>query len=117
MKNAVDAVRQGVLKYRAAAPQFNVPAATLFRRIKSEKDSNLAAKKGLEMACAAAEVTDRPIPPQNDVNRGVENITSKTADDEQGPSSSDQQNVSVAQEEDNSNRTSNILTKAISTYP
>ncbi|KAG5883911.1 hypothetical protein JTB14_032134 [Gonioctena quinquepunctata] len=67
-----------------------------------------------EMAFAAAEVTDRPIPPQNDVNRGVENITPKTADDEQGPSSSDQQNVSVAQEEENSNRTSNILTKAIS---
>ncbi|KAG5868147.1 hypothetical protein JTB14_023858 [Gonioctena quinquepunctata] len=107
MQNAIDAVRQGVLKYRAAATQFNVPAATLFRRIKSEKYSNLAAKKGLE-------VTDRPIPPQNDVNRGVENITSKTADDEQGPSSSDQQNVSVAQEEENSNRTSNILTKAIS---
>ncbi|KAG5865858.1 hypothetical protein JTB14_033025 [Gonioctena quinquepunctata] len=42
------------------------------------------------MAFAAAEVTDRPIPPQNDVNRGVENITSKTADNEQGPSSSDQ---------------------------
>ncbi|XP_050502741.1 uncharacterized protein LOC126882012 [Diabrotica virgifera virgifera] len=47
MKNAIDAVREGTLKYKAADTQFNVPPATLFRRLKLDRTSDLAAKKRL----------------------------------------------------------------------